>query len=71
MENKNETIDIKPKNMFAAISITQIICVAVILIAVLVIKFGFKSSFIKLQDWCKNNILEPTYITAVFDGEDK
>ncbi|MDO4607570.1 MAG: hypothetical protein Q4B40_00065 [Clostridia bacterium] len=69
MEKDNEIIEIKPKNMFAAISITQIICVVVILLAVLVIKLGFKPSFIKLQDWCKNNILEPTHITAVFDGE--
>ncbi len=62
--------ELTPKNMFAPISIVQIICVSVMLIVVLIIKLGFGDSFQKLQKWCKGNILEQTQITAVFDGDD-
>ncbi len=71
MEEDNGVITIKQKNMFVPITIVQALCVAVILIAVLIIKFGFASSFSKLQDFCKTNILEPTEITADFDGENQ
>lgn len=69
MENETEIIEIKPKNMFVPICITQAICVAVILIAVLIIKFFFESSYTKLQNWCDNNFLEETVISDVFDEE--
>jgi len=69
MENENAVIEIKPKNMYAQICITQSICVVVILIAVIIIKFFFESSYIKLQKWCDNNVLEQTVINDVFDEE--
>lgn len=69
MEEETETMEIKPKNMFVPICITQAVCVAVVLITVFIIKFFFKSSYTKLQDWCKSNFLEETKITAVFDEE--
>lgn len=69
MEEQTEIIEVRSKNMFVPICITQAICVTVILIAVIIIKFFFEGSYAKLQDWCHNNFLEETKITAVFDEE--
>ncbi len=69
MESEIEVVEIVPKNMYVPICITQTICVAVILIAVLIIKFFFGSSFSKLEKWCQSNIFEQTKITANFDEE--
>ncbi len=69
MESEAEAIKIKPKNMFVPICVTQIVCVSVILIAVLIIKFFFESSYVKLQNWCEHNFLEETTISDVFDEE--
>ena len=69
MDNQTEIIEIRPKNMFIPICITQAICVATILIAVLAIKFFFNGSYTKLQKWCKNNFLEQTVISDVFNEE--
>ncbi len=69
MEEQTEVIKATAKNMFVPICITQAICVAVILIAVLIIKFFFAGSYAKIQDWCHNNFLEETKITAVFDED--
>lgn len=69
MEKESEIINIKPKSMFAAISIVQSVCIGVLLIAVLIIKLWFNGAFVKLEDFCKNNVLEPTKITADFNGE--
>ncbi len=69
MENETDVVEITPKNMYAQICITQAICIAVILIAVFIIKFFFDESFLKLQKWCDNNLFEQTKITAQFDEE--
>lgn len=69
MEEQTEIIEIKPKNMFVPICITQAICIATILIAVLIIKFFFGGSYQKLKKWCGENVLEETRISAVFDEE--
>ncbi len=69
MEEQTEVIKVTAKNMFAPIYITQAICVAVILIAVIIIKFFFNSSFLKLEKWCQSNIFEQTKITANFDED--
>ncbi len=69
MENETEKTEIKPKNMYMSICITQTICVSVILIAVLIIKFFFSGSYEKLEKWYGENILEETRITANFDEE--
>lgn len=69
MEEETDIVETKPKNMFVPICITQSVCVAVILIAVLIIKFFFSGSYAKIKDWCHNNFLEETKITAVFDEE--
>ncbi len=69
MEEQTEVIEIRAKNMFVPVCVTQAICVVAILIAVLIIKFFFYGSYTKLQDWCRGNFLEDTKITDVFDGE--
>lgn len=69
MENETEVIEIKFKNMYMQICITQAVCAAVILIAILIIKFFFNDSYIKLDKWCQNNFFATTQITADFDEE--
>lgn len=69
MENEAEVIETTPKNMYIPICIVQAICISVILIAVVIIKFFFEGSFIKLQNWCQDHIFEQTEITANFDEE--
>lgn len=69
MEKEAEVFEIKPKNMYVPICITQAICISVILIAVLIIKFFWNDGFLKLQKWCQNNVFEQTEITANFDED--
>lgn len=70
-EEQNSMAENKPKNMYIPICITQAICMTVILIAILIIKFFFEGSYAKLQKWYQKNILDETTVTAVFDEEDK
>ena len=70
-EEQNNTAENKPKNMYIPICITQAICMAVILIAILIIKFFFEGSYAKLQKWYQKNILDETPVTAFFDEEEK
>ena len=67
MENEPEIIEIKPKNMYFSICITQLICVATIVIAIVVIKLFFKDSYKEIKNWCQTNLFEHTQITADFD----
>ena len=69
MENNYEEIKLTPKNMYVPICVTQAISVVLILIAVVVIKFFFKSKFKKLEKWYAQNMLQETTITANFDEE--
>lgn len=70
-EEQNSTAENKPKNMYIPICITQAICMAVILIAILIIKFFFEGSYAKLQKWYQKNILDETTVTAFFEEEEK
>jgi hypothetical protein len=69
MEKEIDATEIKYKNMYVAICVTQTVCLAVILITVLIVKMFFDNSYIKLKSWCEQNILEQTVITAAFDEE--
>ncbi len=71
MEDTTKTIESNPKNMYVPICITQAICMVVIFIAVLIIKFFFTSSYEKCQKWYSKHILDETTITAFFEEEDK
>lgn len=68
-EQQNETQKTKPKNMYVAIATTQTVCIAVILIAVLIIKFFFGDSYKKLEKWYDKNILDQTTVSGIFDEE--
>ncbi len=68
-DTENEVTEIKPKNMYIQICVTQAVCIAVILIAVLIIKFFFESSYTKIQKWYDKNILDETNVSEIFDGE--
>lgn len=57
-------------NMLFAIFVTQAVAVAVILLALTVIKFFFSDTFSKIEKWHGDNILDKTVITQVFDGEE-
>ncbi len=69
MENETEKVKTNPKNMYIPICITQTICITVIIISVLIIKFFFDTTFKKLETWYTDNILTETTITANFDEE--
>ena len=69
MENETEIVEIVPKNMYVPICITQAVCIAVILIGIIVMKFFFKDNYFKFKNWCQQNVLEHTHITANFDEE--
>ena len=60
-----ETVENSHKNMFFAICITQIVCVAVIFCSILIIKFFFAPSFAVVKTWCENNLFEQTKIASV------
>lgn len=68
-ETENKVIKKAHKNMYMPICITQAITVAVILIAVLIIKFFFDGCYSKMQKWYIKNILDETKVTQIFDGE--
>ena len=70
MENETQVLEITPKNMFVPICITQAVCILVILIAALIIKFFFDSGFKTLETWCQNNVFDHRQITANFDEEE-
>lgn len=69
MEEQTETIETKPKNTFVPICITQAVCITALLIAVIIIKFFFNNSFVKLQKWYGENILDEINISEVFEEE--
>ncbi len=69
MDKGSEIFDIKPKNMMVPLIIAQAICIAVLLISILIIKFGFSDSFAAVEDFCKSSILEPTRVSDVFNEE--
>lgn len=65
---ENEIIN-PPKNMFIPICITQAVAVAVILISIIIIKFFFTDTYLKLGKWYEKNILDTTTVSTAFDGE--
>ena len=61
---ENEFVEIKPQNMYFGIYVTQIICIAAIIITVLIIKFFFPNNFAAIKSWCENNVFEQTNIAT-------
>ena len=59
-DNKNET--------FFKIIIVEIICVAVILLSVISVKYFFKSTYSEVKKWYKANITVDTDIKQVIEA---
>ena len=69
--DENEITLSKPKNRFVDIIITQAICVIIILLALIVIKYFFKDTFAKIENWYNKYICADTEISEILspDGE--
>lgn len=69
MEN-DEILTPKKRDCFAYIIITQSICVVLILLTVLVVKYFFKGTYNQVKEWYSQNICVDTDIEQVIsDGE--
>lgn len=64
MEN-NQSAERKPFNCFFAIVITQCICVVIILLSVLCIKYFFKGTYKQIKVFYENEICSDTDIGEV------
>lgn len=69
MEEKTDVLKKEYSSKFIEICIVQTICVAVLLIGVLIIKFFFEKSYAKFYKWYEVNLLDETVISEIFDGE--
>ena len=67
MENTDKKIG-KPKNYYVSIIITQSICVALIALSVVCIKYFFKDSYKQIKEFYKNEICSQTDIDEVLKG---
>lgn len=69
MEN-DEILTPKKRDCFPHIIITQSICVVIILLTVLVVKYFFKGTYNQVKEWYSQNICVDTDINQVIsDGE--
>jgi hypothetical protein len=67
--NENEANIPEKSSKWIHITVTQLVCVAIILLSVLVTKFFFKDTYSALQKWYNTNIRNETDITEVLkDG---
>lgn len=64
MEEKSEN---RFGNCFINIIITQTICVLVVLLSVIVVKYFFKAEYAELEKWYKDNIAVNTEISEVLE----
>lgn len=69
MEEKNDVSKEKTSVRFTEICIVQTICITVLLIGVLIIKFFFEKSYANFYKWYEINILDETVISEISDGE--
>lgn len=64
MENQNDKTTAK-KNMWLGVVITQCICVAIILISLVIMKYFFSDTFGHIKEWYKINICNDTSVNEV------
>ena len=64
-----EAVKAKQTDRWAQIIITECICVGIILISVLVIKYFFKDTYNELKVWYEKNICDTTEISEVLETE--
>ncbi len=72
-EKKNENIipKVKKKETLFTILITEALFVALILSAVLIIKYFFPSSYKNIKNWYGDNFLSETEISEVIEESEK
>lgn len=66
-----ETVEnkiLKPKNYYVSIIITQSICVVLIALSVICIKYFFKGTYKQIKEFYKNEICSQTDINEVLKG---
>lgn len=67
--NENEANIHEKSSKWIYITVTQLVCVAIILLSVLVTKFFFKDTYSELLKWYNTNIQNETDIAEVLkDG---
>jgi len=66
--DENEALGTKKREVFFPFIITQIICVVLIIITLLVTRFFFKDTFAKAKTWYKENFLIDTDIKSVIES---
>ncbi len=67
MEN-GEILKDRKNETFFKIIIVEIICVAVILLSVIAVKYFFKATYSKVEKWYKENIIVDTDIKQVIEA---
>ncbi len=70
MEKELEAVVGAPRSQFAQVNITAAICMAVILIAVLAIKYISPPLFSAVTEWYEEYVLDETSTKEVLDGVD-
>lgn len=70
MEEEREVYELEPtKNIFLKIIITQIVCVAILIATVLVIKIFFSGSYKRVKNWYNENICSQTTISDILESD--
>ncbi len=59
----------EPISLALAFTITQAICISLILLSLIAIKYLFKPTYKELEKWYRNNMLSDTAVSEVLDFE--
>ena len=61
----------KSESKWIHITVTQLICVTIIIICLLATKFFFKGTYTEIKQWYQENICNDTDINEVLQSGDK
>lgn len=68
-EQQNGTVDKKFKNTYISVCVTQAVCIAVILSALLIIKFFSVEKYKKIERLYDRYVADDTDVSNVFDED--
>lgn len=68
-EQQNGTVDKKIKNTYISVCVTQAICIAVVLAALLIIKFFSVEKYKKIERLYNRYVADDTDVSNVFDED--
>lgn len=68
-EQQNGTVDKKIKNTYISVCVTQAICIAVVLAALLIIKFFSVEKYKKIERLYDRYVADDTDVSNVFDED--